>query len=199
VAGSRARRDAVAVAGPAMGIGACKAGKHTAPAPPARRRRARAPGARQHAVATPPCDASRMSLSSAAARLRQWARRIKRDVMTLWFAARDPRTPWPAKAIGLFVVAYALSPIDLIPDFIPVLGYVDDVLLLPGLIWLAVRLLPRPVREACRVQADAWLHDHAGKPASRIGALLILVVWSVAAWALWHWGLQPWLGRPAAH
>jgi hypothetical protein len=55
------------------------------------------------------------------------------------------------------------------------------------------------VREACRAQADAWLHDHAGPLASRIGALLILVVWSVAAWALWHWGLQPWLGRPAAH
>lgn len=68
--------------------------------------------------------------------LRTWAKRIKRDGVTLWFAGKHPRTPWYAKALGVFVVAYALSPIDLIPDFIPVLGYVDDVLLLPGLIWL---------------------------------------------------------------
>lgn len=63
-----------------------------------------------------------------------WARRIKRDGVTLWFAKSHPRTPWLAKALGVFVVAYALSPIDLIPDFIPVLGYLDDVLLLPILI-----------------------------------------------------------------
>ena len=67
-------------------------------------------------------------------RLTTWARRLKRDGVTLWFALRDPRTPWHAKALGAFVVAYALSPIDLIPDFIPVLGYLDDVLLLPALI-----------------------------------------------------------------
>ncbi len=74
--------------------------------------------------------------------LRQWARRIKRDGITLWFATRHPGTPWTIKLLGLFVVAYALSPIDLIPDFIPILGYLDDVLLLPGLIWLGVCLLP---------------------------------------------------------
>ena len=73
--------------------------------------------------------------------LRIWAKRIKRDGVTLWFAGKHPKTPWYAKALGLFVVAYALSPIDLIPDFIPVLGYVDDVLLLTGLIWLTVQLL----------------------------------------------------------
>jgi uncharacterized membrane protein YkvA (DUF1232 family) len=67
--------------------------------------------------------------------LRAWARRVKRDGVTLWFALGHPATPWPVKAIAAFVVAYALSPIDLIPDFVPVLGYVDDVLLLPGLIW----------------------------------------------------------------
>ena len=71
--------------------------------------------------------------------LKTWAKRIKRDGVTLWFAGKHPRTPWYAKALGLFVVAYALSPIDLIPDFIPVLGYVDDVILLPVLIWLTVK------------------------------------------------------------
>ncbi len=72
-------------------------------------------------------------------KLRCWAQGLKRDSVTLWFAAKSPATPWYAKALGLLVVAYALSPIDLIPDFIPVLGYVDDVLLLPAPLW--VRLM----------------------------------------------------------
>ena len=80
-----------------------------------------------------------------AARLRTWAKKVKRDGVTLWFAGRHPQTPWFAKALGAFVVAYALSPIDLIPDFIPVLGYLDDAILLPALIWLAIRLIPAPV------------------------------------------------------
>lgn len=70
-----------------------------------------------------------MSISTT---MKTWAKRIKRDGVTLWFAGKHPRTPWYAKALGLFVVAYALSPIDLIPDFIPVLGYLDDVILLPA-------------------------------------------------------------------
>lgn len=89
--------------------------------------------------------------------LKAWARRIKRDGVTLWFAGKHPGTPWYAKALGLFVVAYALSPIDLIPDFIPVLGYVDDVILLPVLIWLTVKLLPSDVLAQCRIQADEWM------------------------------------------
>lgn len=74
--------------------------------------------------------------------LKAWAKRIKRDGVPLWFAGKHPDTPWHARALGLVVVAYALSPIDLISDFIPVLGYVDDILLLPELIWLTVKLLP---------------------------------------------------------
>ena len=85
--------------------------------------------------------------------VQQWAKRIKRDGVTLWFAGKHPDTPWYAKALGLLVVAYALSPIDLVPDFIPVLGLVDDILLLPALIWLTVRLLPPAVLSACRAQA----------------------------------------------
>jgi uncharacterized membrane protein YkvA (DUF1232 family) len=92
---------------------------------------------------------------SLAADVRAWARRIKRDAMTLWFARSHPATPWYAKAIGAFVVAYALSPIDLIPDFIPVIGYLDEVVLLPGLIWLAVRLLPDDVLRESRQEGRA--------------------------------------------
>lgn len=119
--------------------------------------------------------------------LRIWARQLKRDGVTLWFACKHPETPWYAKALGVFVVAYALSPIDLIPDFIPVLGYVDDVLLLPGLIWLAIRLTPAPVLAECRLKSDEWIAREGVKPRSLWGAGLILAVWAVLAWLLWSW------------
>lgn len=122
--------------------------------------------------------------------VKAWAKRIKRDGVTLWFAGKNPRTPWYAKALGLFVVAYALSPIDLIPDFIPVLGYVDDVLLLPALIWLSVRLLPPEVLAECRQQADAWMQAKGTKPQSRFGAVFIVTLWLLAGLALWAW-LKP--------
>lgn len=125
-----------------------------------------------------------------AARVRGWARRIKRDGLTLYFAARHPATPWFCKALGAFVVAYALSPIDLIPDFIPVLGFVDDALLLPGLIWLCIRLLPAPVLADCREQADAHIAAGLGKPRSRAGAAAVVLLWLASAAALaWWW---PW-------
>ena len=106
-----------------------------------------------------------------------WARRIKRDVVMLWFARRHPDTPVLAKALCIFAAAYALSPIDLIPDFIPVLGYVDDALLLPALIWLAVRLLPAHVIDACRLQAQQWMDQEKSRPASYAGAVVIVVIW----------------------
>ncbi len=114
--------------------------------------------------------------------LKAWARRVKRDGLTLWFAGKNPKTPWYAKALGGFVVAYALSPIDLIPDFIPVLGYVDDVLLLPALIWITVRLLPQDVLHSCRQQADEWLQKQGRKPRSKAGVALVVGVWLLAAW-----------------
>lgn len=132
-----------------------------------------------------------MSFSS---RLRTWAKRIKRDGLTLWFAGKHPRTPWYAKTLGLLVVAYALSPIDLVPDFIPVLGYVDDVLLLPGLIWLTLKLLPLDVLAECRGQADAWVASRAARPASRLGAVLIVVLWLVVCWGAWL-GWRSWQVR----
>lgn len=82
-------------------------------------------------------------------------------------------------------MAYALSPTDLIPDFIPVLGYVDDAILLPGMIWLAVRLIPAPVLAECRAQADDWIARGAERPRSYIGAAVIVLLWLVAGYALW--------------
>lgn len=120
-----------------------------------------------------------------------WARQIKRDGVTLWFAGKHPATPWPAKALGVFVVAYALSPIDLIPDFIPVLGYIDDVLLLPALIWLTVKILPPTVLAECRAQADEWLKSKGAKPSSRWGAALIVLIWIGVGALLWVKVVQP--------
>lgn len=122
--------------------------------------------------------------------LKAWAKRIKRDAVTLWFAAKHPRTPWHAKALGMFVVAYALSPIDLIPDFIPVLGYVDDMLLLPGLIWLTIKLLPPEVLANCREKANEWMRLEGAKPTSTVGAVVIVSLWIFFGIVAWWW-LRP--------
>ena len=119
--------------------------------------------------------------------LKNWARRIKRDGVMLWFACRDPRTPRWLKALAFFVVAYALSPIDLVPDFIPVLGFVDDVLLLPVLIWFIVRHLPAVIAQDCRLQAEAWMAERQAKPVSRAGLVLVLLVWAGVGWGLWRY------------
>ena len=110
-------------------------------------------------------------------RLKQWARALKRETGGLYFAARDPRTPWYAKALAAFVVAYALSPIDLIPDFIPVLGYLDDLVLAPVGLWLAVRLVPTEVMDDCRKRAAVY----ADRPVSRAAAFVIIVLWGIGA------------------
>jgi uncharacterized membrane protein YkvA (DUF1232 family) len=128
-------------------------------------------------------------------RLKTWANRIKRDGLTLWFAARDPKAPWHARALGIFVVTYALSPIDLIPDFIPVLGYLDDLILLPCLIWLAIRLIPPPILAESRYRADIWLETESAKPTSFVGAMLIVAIWIGVGFALWHWTIKPWLAE----
>lgn len=117
--------------------------------------------------------------------IKEWARAIKRDVHALWLAARDPRTPWYAKALSMGVAAYALSPIDLIPDFIPVLGYLDDAILVPLGIMLAVRLMPPEVMAEHRATAAAA----EGKPVSRVGAAFVIALWLLSAASLlwWFW------------
>lgn len=118
-------------------------------------------------------------------RLRDWAGALRRDVHALWLAARDRRTPWYAKGLALLIAAYALSPIDLIPDFIPVLGLLDEVILLPLLIALAIRLVPPEVM----VEHRAAAARAAARPRSRLGAALVVALWLLAAGALllWFW------------
>ena len=111
------------------------------------------------------------------ARAKRWAALAKRDVLTLWLAARDPRVPWYVKALCAAIAAYALSPIDLIPDFIPVLGYLDEVILLPLAILIAVRLIPVDVLAELRKRAQKI----ADRPVSRVGAFVIISIWIAAA------------------
>ena len=113
------------------------------------------------------------------ARLSTWARSLKRDVCTLWLAARDARTPWPARIMAMATAAYALSPIDLIPDFIPVLGYQDDLILIPLGIALTIYLIPAPLLADLRQKADLL----ANRPRSRTAAAIIIALWIIAATA----------------
>jgi uncharacterized membrane protein YkvA (DUF1232 family) len=105
--------------------------------------------------------------------LKGWARRIGRDVLTVYFAARDSDTPLLVRALACMVAAYALSPIDLIPDFIPVLGYLDDLLLVPLGLVLVIRLLPAHVLESSRAKAAAT----SERPRSRTAAITIVFIW----------------------
>ena len=114
---------------------------------------------------------------------RAWAGRIKRDVIALWLAARDGRTPLAAKLVAAAVGAYALSPIDLIPDAIPVLGYLDDLLIVPLGIMLAVRLVPPVLMAEFRAQALA----RAGRPVSRAGLAIVVAIWVLTALGLGWW------------
>jgi len=110
-------------------------------------------------------------------RLQEAARRIKRDALTVYFAARDPRTPWPVRLLALMIAAYAFSPIDLIPDFIPVLGYLDDLILLPLGILLVIRLTPEVVIADSRAKAQ----EAAERPVSPVAAVVIVLIWLLSA------------------
>lgn len=112
-------------------------------------------------------------------RWKQWARQIKIETYTLYLAYRDPRTPWYAKVFSAGVVGYAFSPIDLIPDFIPIIGYLDDLILVPIGIALALKLIPLPVLAECRIEAQKVIAQ--GKPINRTAAGIIIAIWLVAA------------------
>jgi uncharacterized membrane protein YkvA (DUF1232 family) len=124
--------------------------------------------------------------------VKQWAFTIRRDVMAVWFAARDPRVPWYAKATALGVAAYALSPIDLIPDFIPILGYLDDLIIVPLGILLVVKLIPPDLMAEFRAEAAR----REGRPRSIVAAIAIVAIWISAA-ALLLWWLWPSSARGA--
>src|SRR5262244_460963 len=114
---------------------------------------------------------------------KQWARTIKRDAHALYLAARDPRVPWYAKAIAIAVAAYALSPIDLIPDFVPVLGYLDDLIIVPAGVAVVIWLIPREIMAEHRALAVAAQE----RPVSRVAAAVIVAIWVLAI------GLTGWL------
>jgi uncharacterized membrane protein YkvA (DUF1232 family) len=119
-------------------------------------------------------------------RARRRAHTIKRDVIALWIAARDARTPNAAKIVAGAAAAYALSPIDLIPDFVPLLGYLDDLLIVPLGILLAVKLVPAPLMMAFREEAAR----RQERPVSRGGVVVIVATWIVAA-AMVAWWVWP--------
>lgn len=110
-------------------------------------------------------------------KLKALAVALKQDVLMLWFAIKNPQTPLAPKLISGFAVAYALSPIDLIPDFIPVLGYVDELLILPALIWLAIRFIPATIIQQSRLEAEKWRVQSGQKLIGFIGAAFIVLLW----------------------
>ena len=114
---------------------------------------------------------------------KDWARRVKRDAVAVYFAARDPRTPMLARCIALAVAAYALSPIDLIPDFIPVLGYLDDLLIVPLGLLLVIRLLPPEVLAESREKAMTLL----SRPKSYVAAAFMVSIWLLCIVAIAYW------------
>lgn len=120
-------------------------------------------------------------------RLREWVRQLVAEVVVLWFCTRHPRTPLFAKAIAVAVVAYAFSPIDLIPDFIPVLGYLDDLLILPLGIWLVLKLVPQDVLSECREQAARWQSGNETRPRNYLAAVLVIVFWLALLALAWLW------------
>lgn len=131
-------------------------------------------------------------------RLRQRTRRLKAETLALYFAARHPDTPWYAKLLVAAIVAYALSPIDLIPDFIPIVGYLDDLVLLPIAIALAIRLVPPAVLAECRARARAREVIVKGQRASRVAASAIIAIWlALAAWCV-VWAYDTFAHMPSA-
>ncbi len=121
------------------------------------------------------------------ARLKQRAKALKGETYVLYLAARHPATPWYAKLLVAVIVAYAFSPIDLIPDFVPVLGYLDDLVLIPLGIALAIKLVPQAVLDECHAKVQAA--RQGGKPSSRVAAVVIVLIWlAIAALgAAWGW------------
>lgn len=113
---------------------------------------------------------------------RLWARTLKRDILAMWIAARDPRTPLIAKIIAGATAAYALSPVDLIPDFIPVLGYLDDIIIVPLGIWLALRVIPEPLMVEFRKSASS----RSDRPTSIVAAAVIMLIWLAGGVLIWR-------------
>src|SRR6476661_6941130 len=119
--------------------------------------------------------------------LKQAARRLKKETYAVYLASTDQRVPWYARILAGLTVAYAFSPIDLIPDFIPVIGYLDDLIIVPLGIYLALRLIPPHVIADSQQKAGLWLEQHKSRPTNYFAAVLILLVWIALAYWAWTW------------
>jgi uncharacterized membrane protein YkvA (DUF1232 family) len=122
--------------------------------------------------------------------VKTWAHALRRDVHALYLASRDPRLPWPVKLLAIAVAGYALSPIDLIPDFIPVLGVLDDLIIVPLGIWLVIALIPEDLMREYRAMASAA----AQRPVSKAAAIIIVALWisgaALLGWMVFaYWGV----------
>ena len=116
--------------------------------------------------------------------IKEKAGKLKRDIPAVFLAMKHPKTPWYARILAGIIIGYALSPVDLIPDFVPVLGYLDDLVILPLLIILLLRLIPREVFEECRQEAeDLWAN---GKPKKWYYAIPIIVIWLLIVFLVLH-------------
>lgn len=116
-----------------------------------------------------------MGEATAVKKLKFRAKQLKSNIFSIYFAYQDPRVPWYARVLIFLVVAYALSPIDLIPDFIPVLGYLDDLILLPLGIILVLKMIPKEVLKECNKKAEEMIKRK--KPKSFVGAAIIIAIW----------------------
>ena len=123
-------------------------------------------------------------------RLKTWIDKLKQEVIALWFAYRHPDTPWYAKLWAALVVAYAFSPIDLIPDFIPIIGFLDDLILVPAGIWIALKLIPPHALERGRQQANDWLAAKREAPRNNAMAIVIGLIWAVSAVLIGWWAWE---------
>lgn len=122
---------------------------------------------------------------SLATRLHDFAHTLRIEAHAAWLAARDPRTPWSARLLAMAVAAYALSPIDLIPDFIPILGWLDDLLIVPAGLWLVRRMIPDELHAEHLAAAEAA----SERPSSRVGMAIIVLLWAFALWLV-YWAVR---------
>lgn len=123
-------------------------------------------------------------------RLQSRARALKEEAYVVYLASRDPRTPWYAKALIFFVIAHTFSPIDLIPDFIPILGYLDDLIVTPGGLWLAIQLIPPEALEEARREVAG---RSGVRGAGRVGAAVVILVWILVLAGLTNFLLKQWI------
>lgn len=118
-------------------------------------------------------------------KLANWAQALRQDALTLWFCCQHPALPWLPKMLAACIVAYVFSPIDLIPDFIPVLGLVDELIIVPIGVSMTIKLIPADILHQSRERAREWLQEKKSKPRSYVGGVAIALIWLALLWITW--------------